>query len=101
MGVKERVKSVLGYKKPAIWVVLVALIAGAAVAVCFLTAPTPAQTAQLYVEDAPLPSYERPWPKEPVKGGGENEVQPEPEPERPTAILNLLTCVDQQCIEAD
>ena len=101
VGVKERVKSVLGYKKPAIWVVLVALIAGAAVAVCFLTAPTPAQTAQLYVEDAPLPSYERPWPKEPVKGGGENEVQPEPEPERPTAILNLLTCVDQQCIEAD
>lgn len=101
VGVKERVKSVLGYKKPAIWVVLVALIAGAAVAVCFLTAPTPAQTAQLYVEDAPLPSYERPWPKEPVKGGGENEVQPEPETERPTAILNLLTCVDQQCIEAD
>ena len=81
--------------------VLVALIAGAAVAVCFLTAPKPAQAAQLYVEDAPLLPHELPWPKEPVKDGGENEAQPEPGTERPTVILNLLTCVDQQCIEAD
>lgn len=39
MGVKERVKSVLNYKKPAIWVILVAIIACIAVAVCFLTDP--------------------------------------------------------------
>ena len=37
--VKERVKNVLNYKKPAFWIILVAVIACAAVAVCFLTDP--------------------------------------------------------------
>ena len=39
VGVKERVKSVLNYKKPAFWIVIVAIIACIAVAVCFLTDP--------------------------------------------------------------
>ena len=39
VGVKGRVKSVLNYKKPAFWVVAAAVIACAAVAVCFLTDP--------------------------------------------------------------
>lgn len=39
VGVKGRVKSVLNYKKPAFWIVVVAIIACAAVAVCFLTNP--------------------------------------------------------------
>lgn len=39
VGVKERVKSVLNYKKPTFWVVTVAVIACIAVAVCFLTNP--------------------------------------------------------------
>ena len=39
VGVKARVKSVLNYKKPAFWIILVALIACIAVAVCFLTDP--------------------------------------------------------------
>lgn len=38
-GVKSRIKSVLNYKKPAFWVVLVSLILCVAVAVCFLTNP--------------------------------------------------------------
>ncbi|MBQ6234626.1 MAG: M56 family metallopeptidase [Clostridia bacterium] len=38
-GVKSRVKSVLNYKKPAFWIILVALLAGIATAVCFLTVP--------------------------------------------------------------
>lgn len=37
--VKERVKSVLHYKKPALWLVLTAILACAAAAVCFLTDP--------------------------------------------------------------
>ncbi len=40
VGVKDRVKSVLHYKKPTLWILLVALIASAVVAVCFLTSPT-------------------------------------------------------------
>ncbi len=39
VGVKERVKSVLNYKKPAFWIILLAVIACIAVAVCFLTNP--------------------------------------------------------------
>lgn len=39
MGVKERVKGVLNYKKPAFWVIVVALIVCIVVAVCFMTNP--------------------------------------------------------------
>lgn len=41
IGVKERVKSVLNYKKPAFWVIFVAAAACIAFAVFFLTNPTP------------------------------------------------------------
>lgn len=41
VGVKNRVKSVLNYKKPAFWIVAVTIVAGLAVAVCFLTNPVP------------------------------------------------------------
>lgn len=39
VGVKERVKSVMNYKKPAFGIVLLAVIACVGVAVCFLTNP--------------------------------------------------------------
>ena len=39
VGVKQRVKNVLNYKKPAFWVIAAALVVCAAVAVCFLTNP--------------------------------------------------------------
>ena len=38
-GVKERVKGVLNYKKPAFWVIIVAIVACIVVAVCFMTNP--------------------------------------------------------------
>ena len=38
-GVKDRVRAALSYKKPAFWVVVLALIACAVAAVCFLTNP--------------------------------------------------------------
>ncbi len=38
-GVKGRIKSVLNYKKPAFWIVPIAIAACIAVAVCFLTNP--------------------------------------------------------------
>jgi len=40
VGVKARIKSVLNYKKPAFWIIVVALLACVAVAVCFLTVPS-------------------------------------------------------------
>ena len=39
VGVKERVRSVMNYKKPAFWVIVASVIACAVVAVCFLTNP--------------------------------------------------------------
>jgi beta-lactamase regulating signal transducer with metallopeptidase domain len=39
VGVKERVKSVMNYRKPAFWIVLLAVITCMVVAVCFLTNP--------------------------------------------------------------
>ena len=39
-GVKERVRGVLNYKKPAFWVIIVAVITCIVVAVCFMTNPT-------------------------------------------------------------
>lgn len=39
-GVKGRIKSVLNYKKPAFWIIIVALIASVVLSVVFLTDPT-------------------------------------------------------------
>lgn len=39
VGVKTRIRSVLNYKKPAFWIIVIALLACIAVAVCFLTNP--------------------------------------------------------------
>lgn len=39
VGVKERVKGVLNYRKPAFWIIVAALIACVVIAVCFLTNP--------------------------------------------------------------
>ena len=39
VGVKERVKSVMNYKKPAFWIIILAIITCVGVAVCFLTNP--------------------------------------------------------------
>lgn len=47
VGVKDRIKSVMNYKKPAFWFTIVSVIACAAVAVCFLTNP------QKHPEDLP------------------------------------------------
>lgn len=49
VGVKERIRSVLHYKKPALWVISAAILSCMAAAVCFLTDPA----------DSPDPSGEK------------------------------------------
>lgn len=46
VGVKERVKSVMNYKKPAFWVIILAIVICVAVAVCFLTNPAGEKTSE-------------------------------------------------------
>ena len=55
VGVKQRIKSVLHYKKPAFWILIAAILVCAVVALCFLTDPvTPEQgrVVCLFEEDA-------------------------------------------------
>lgn len=51
VGVKSRIKSVLNYKKPAFWLVVVAAAAVIAAAVCFLTDPQPAYSVKYEVSE--------------------------------------------------
>ena len=44
IGVKERVKSILSYKKPTFWMILAAMAVCVAVALCFLTNPASRRT---------------------------------------------------------
>lgn len=39
VGVKNRIKGVMNYKKPSFWIIIVALLAGIAIAITFLTSP--------------------------------------------------------------
>lgn len=58
ISVKERVKNVMHYRKPGFWIVIIALIACAVVAVCFLTDPNPSR-------------------KFPMKGANVSDLEPE------------------------
>lgn len=51
VGVKQRVKSVLNYKKPGFWILLVSVIAIIVVAVCFLTDPEKDTLSDFYSGD--------------------------------------------------
>ena len=51
VGVKERVKSVMNYKKPAFWIVLASIVICAAAVVCFLTNPKAARSFPLRGEN--------------------------------------------------
>ena len=51
VGVKERVKSVLNYKKPAFWIIIIALVVCAVTGVCFLTNP-PQRSEDVEVQNA-------------------------------------------------
>ena len=44
VGIRARIKAVLNYKKPAFWIVVLAVIVCIVMAVCFLTRPGPIET---------------------------------------------------------
>lgn len=51
VGVKTRIKSVLNYKRPTFWLILVAVLACIVLAVCFLTDPKTENTAAQGIAD--------------------------------------------------
>ena len=63
IAVKERVKSALHYKKPALWAAVLLVIAAAVIAVCLLTTPQSRTEADGGAAANELPSMEiTPWP---------------------------------------
>lgn len=86
-GVKGRVKNVMNYKKPAFWIVIVALLACAAAAVCFLTVPKSPGDSWILAEDGsgmPAP-----------KGGPDPYADLEPA-ERAAAFLKNADSLDYE-----
>jgi len=67
VGVKERVKSVMNYKKPAFWIVLAAVVTCIVVAVCFLTDPVGKNNASVNYDVTP-PEIQYPWVQEYTPG---------------------------------
>ncbi|MBR4072789.1 MAG: hypothetical protein IKK24_02495, partial [Clostridia bacterium] len=51
VGVKQRIKMLLSYKKPAFWVILCGVLISALVAVCFLTNPTGVPITEIDTDD--------------------------------------------------
>ena len=92
---EKRVKSVLSYQRCALWIVLIALVCGAAVAVCFLTAPKPAKTAEMIAATSTETKPRLPLPEK-LTGKRANASE-EPETADKPVYLNLLMCADQQC----
>lgn len=56
VGVKQRIKSIFSYKKPALWIIIVAVIICGIVAVCFLTNPVGAEgnSGMFYVPEGEI-----------------------------------------------
>lgn len=50
VGVKDRVKSVLNYKKPAFWMILLSIAAAIVIAICFMTNPK-SDSSQLTISE--------------------------------------------------
>ena len=62
VGVKERVKGVLNYKKPAFWIILIAIIACIVLAVCLMTDPFSTKEKSVFdkIEESPVAKMELP-----------------------------------------
>lgn len=58
VSLKQRIRSVLSYKKPALWITGIAVICAAIIGVCFLT--TPKEKPQKSEDPAPAPSISSP-----------------------------------------
>ena len=97
VGVKQRVRSVLGYRKSALWVVFMALIASAVVAVCFLTSPIPAMAAE--AGDAVMTIAPKKSLPGKLSAGGKEE--PEEEEGMLVSFTDRMMCVKPNCETAE
>lgn len=69
VGVRKRIRSVLSYRKPALWVILLAVLLAVVISACFLTDPAPTPTAltdtlQVLESDTLSPVWATLWEQE-------------------------------------
>ncbi|MCQ2536916.1 MAG: M56 family metallopeptidase [Lachnospiraceae bacterium] len=81
-NVKKRITDIINYKKPAFWIILLALVACVVVAICFMTNPVDKPVVQ--VEATPTPQISQPV---------ETTTTPGPESEQ-TIILQTMDGAD-------
>ncbi len=77
VGVKERVKSIISYKKPAFWIIVVAVAASVVLAACFLTNPISSKPVE---DDTVISETSGKTEKIPDTDISEETVLPETEP---------------------
>lgn len=80
VGIKDRVKSVLKYKKPTFWMILAAVLLSVVVAVCFMTSPKPEADAAKREEPATQTEpevVEKEPQEEPKTGDAPDEIDTE------------------------
>lgn len=87
VSVKERVKNVLHYKKPAFWIVLTAVICCIIAAVCFLTGPKEAGEETAHTEGMAADVEEV---RAPTEQDAENEQAPSAD-DAVGAVYDMLT----------
>ena len=109
IGVKERVKSVMNYKKPTFWLILLVAVVCIAVAVCFLTNPktdnaqdtnqpaveTPAEPAQTPADTTPEETPAE-TPAEPAQAA--DDTQPSDTAETPAETVPEADSLLEQAI---
>lgn len=98
VGVKERVKNVLKYKKPAFWIILTAVAACIVVALCFLTDPiTPVNTEKPQPTDTQpadtQPEETKPAPKVPGPVDAWYDIKNYADRETGEFLLDAFPCV--------
>ena len=99
VGVRQRIKSVLCYRKSALWIVCIALIAVTALSVCFLTAPKPVRTVEAVAAARTVPALL--LPKKLSVNRDEETRQPEAEEKKPSVYLYQMMSMQQLCDTAE
>ena len=92
VGVKQRIKNILRYKKPAFWIIILALVSCLVVAVCFLTNPKDTRSSfyrwahELEADDISMAAM--------TQGFGVEKTQHDLSREEIINLVNIFHCID-------
>ncbi|MCR4692155.1 MAG: M56 family metallopeptidase [Lachnospiraceae bacterium] len=96
IGVKERVKGIFNYKKPASWIVALAVVGCIVMAVCFLTSPGKTDSAAAQESESEQPEELQ---IAATENGDAKLVEPEKTVETENAAADAAPASEQEAIE--